>query len=107
MQFAEMITCYCGSFLGLKRVTQDSFVSGCCLEWCFCQCHVPKPFSFQRSIDFPGRCEGCHSLAAQVDMIAFLPHYLEGLFGILASDNRDFRLKALGNRDPRWAEGIF
>ncbi|CAJ1446748.1 unnamed protein product [Effrenium voratum] len=30
----------------------------------------------------------------QVDMIAFLPHYLEGLFGILASDNRDFRLKA-------------
>ena len=33
-------------------------------------------------------------MACQVDMIAFLPHYLEGLFGILASDNRDFRLKA-------------
>ncbi|CAE7191357.1 VAC14 [Symbiodinium natans] len=30
----------------------------------------------------------------QVDMISFLPHYLEGLFGILASENRDFRLKA-------------
>ena len=29
----------------------------------------------------------------QVDMISFLPHYLEGLFGILASENRDFRLK--------------
>jgi hypothetical protein len=32
-------------------------------------------------------------------MIAFLLHYLEGLFGILASDNRDFRLKALRNRE--------
>ena len=26
-------------------------------------------------------------------MISFLPHYLEGLFGILAGESRDFRLK--------------
>ncbi|CAE7228830.1 VAC14, partial [Symbiodinium sp. CCMP2456] len=30
----------------------------------------------------------------QVDMISFLPHFLEGLFSILASENRDFRMKA-------------
>ncbi|CAE8686825.1 unnamed protein product [Polarella glacialis] len=30
----------------------------------------------------------------QVDMIVYLPQYLEGLFGILASDNRDIRHNA-------------
>ena len=39
---------YYGSFLRFSRVTQqDNFVSGCCLEQCFC-CHVRN--IFQRSI---------------------------------------------------------
>ncbi|CAK9027241.1 Protein VAC14 homolog, partial [Durusdinium trenchii] len=44
----------------------------------------------------------------QVDMIAFLPHYLEGLFGILASDNRDFRMQAAGRARATiaWHRGL-
>ena len=30
---------------------------------------------------------------SQVDMISFLPHFLEGLFSILASENRNFRME--------------
>lgn len=34
--------------------------------------------------------------APQVDMIEYLPQYLEGLFNILRSDNRDIRLRMPG-----------
>ncbi|CAE7202674.1 VAC14 [Symbiodinium sp. CCMP2592] len=38
----------------------------------------------------------------QVDMISFLPHFLEGLFSILASENRDFRMKAQHCLESIW-----
>lgn len=38
----------------------------------------------------------------QVDMISFLPHFLEGLFSILASENRNFRMEAQACLESIW-----
>ena len=39
---------------------------------------------------------------SQVDMISFLPHFLEGLFSILASENRNFRMEVSSRPRHVW-----